>query len=149
MDLWKKINDDLKEAMKQKDKYRLEALRAIKSELLLLKTAEGATGEIDEATALKVLQKMVKQRKESADLYKSKGREDLAEQELMQAKYIEEYLPKPLTDEELEAAIKEIIAEVGAQTIRDMGKVMAVATKRFAGRADNKKVSQIVKSLLS
>ncbi len=149
MDLWKKINDDLKEAMKQKDKYRLEALRAIKSELLLLKTAEGATGEIDEATALKTLQKMVKQRKESADLYKSKGREDLAEQELMQAKYIEEYLPKPLTDEELEAAIKEIITEVGAQTIRDMGKVMAVATKRFAGRADNKKVSQIVKSLLS
>ncbi len=149
MGLMEKINQDLKEAMKQKDKYRLEALRAIKSQLMLLKTAEGSTGEIDEAQALKVLQKMVKQRKESAELYKSKGRDDLAEQELMQAKYIEEYLPKQMSDQELEAELKKIIEEVGAQTIRDMGKVMGVATKRFAGRADNRKVSEIVKKLLN
>ena len=148
MSIWEKINHDLKEAMKEKDKYRLEAIRAIKSQLILLKTAEGGTGEIDEAEALKVLQKMVKQRRESAELYKSKGRDDLAEEELMQAKYIEEYLPKPLSEEELTGEIKKIIEEVGAQTMRDMGKVMSVATKRFAGRADNKKVSEIVRKLL-
>ncbi len=149
MGLWEKINQDLKEAMKQKDKYRLEALRAIKSQLLLLKTAEGATGEIEEAEALKVLQKMVKQRKESAELYKSKGRDDLAEEELMQAKYIEEYLPKPLSEEELTTEIKKIIDETGAQSMKDMGRVMGIATKRFAGRADNRKVSEIVRKLLN
>ena len=149
MGLWEKINQDLKEAMKQKDKYRLEALRAIKSQLLLMKTAEGATGEIEEAEALKVLQKMVKQRKESAELYKSKGRDDLAEEELMQAKYIEEYLPKPLGEEELTAEIKKIIEETGAQSMKDMGRVMGIATKRFAGRADNRKVSEIVRKLLN
>ncbi len=149
MGLWEKITQDLKQAMKQKDKYRLEALRAIKSELLLMKTAEGGSGDIDEAAALKALQKMVKQRKESAELYKSKGREELAEEELMQAKYIEEYLPKQLSEEELTEELKKIIQQVGAQTMKDMGKVMGIASKQFAGRADNRKISEIVKKLLN
>ena len=149
MDLLERINQDLKAAMKQKDQYRLEALRAIKSELLLLKTAEGSQGQITEAQALKVLQKMVKQRKEAAELYKSKGRDDLAEQELMQAKVIEEYLPEQLSPQQLENELKKIIEQVGAKSIRDMGKVMAVATKQFAGRADNKLIADTVKKLLN
>jgi len=149
MELLDIINRDLKEAMKQKDKYRLEALRAIKSELLLLQTAEGSGGEITEAEALKVLKKMVKQRKEAAELYKSKGRDDLAEQELMQAKYIEQYLPEQISPEQLEQELKKIIEQVGAQSIRDMGKVMAVATKQLAGKADNKTIADTVKSLLN
>ncbi len=149
MDLLERINQDLKAAMKQKDQYRLEALRAIKSELLLLKTAEGSQGQITEAQALKVLQKMVKQRKEAAELYKSKGRDNLAEQELMQAKVIEEYLPEQLSPQQLENELKKIIEQVGAKSIRDMGKVMAVATKQFAGRADNKLIADTVKKLLN
>ncbi len=149
MELLDIINRDLKEAMKQKDQYRLEALRAIKSELMLLKTAEGSGGEISEADALKVLKKMVKQRKEAAELYKSKGRDDLAEQELMQAKFIEQYLPEQMSQEQLEEELKKIIEQVGAQSIRDMGKVMAVATKQLAGRADNKAIADTVKKLLN
>ncbi len=149
MDFLDRINQDLKAAMKQKDQYRLEALRAIKSELLLLKTAEGSHGQITEQQALKVLQKMVKQRKEAAELYKSKGRDDLAEQELMQAKVIEQYLPEQLSPEQLENELKKIIEQVGASSIRDMGKVMAVATRQFAGRADNKLIADTVKKLLN
>ena len=149
MELWDKINQDLKQAMKEKDQYKLEALRAIKSQLLLLKTAEGSTGEIPEAEALKILQKMVKQRKEAAELYKANGREQLAEQELMQAKVIEQYLPKQMSQEELEAELKKIIEQVGATSIRDMGKVMGIATKTFAGRANNKAIADTVKKLLN
>ncbi len=149
MELWDKINQDLKQAMKEKDQYKLEALRAIKSQLLLLKTAEGSTGEISEAEALKILQKMVKQRKEAAELYKANGREQLAEQELMQAKVIEQYLPKQMSQEELEAELKKIIEQVGATSIRDMGKVMGIATKTFAGRANNKAIADTVKKLLN
>ncbi len=149
MDLWDKINQDLKLAMKEKDQYKLEALRAIKSQLLLLKTAEGSSGEISETEALKVLQKMVKQRKEAAELYKANGREQLAEQELMQAKVIEQYLPKQMSQQELEEELKKIIQQVGATSIRDMGKVMSVATKTFAGRANNKAIADTVKKLLN
>lgn len=149
MGILEKINQDLKQAMKEKDKFRLEAIRSIKSQILLLKTEKGANNSIDEADILKVIQKMLKQRKESAQLYKDKGREDLAHEELMQAKYIEQYLPQQMSEEELKTELKKIIEELGAQTIREMGKVMAVATKQFAGRADNRKISQIVKQLLT
>ena len=149
MGIWEKINQDLKQAMKEKDKFRLEAIRAIKSQILLLKTKKGANNSIDEADILKVIQKMLKQRKESAQLYKDKGREDLAHEELMQAKYIEQYLPQQMSEEELKTELKKIIEELGAQTMREIGKVMAVATKQFAGRADNRKISQIVKQLLT
>jgi len=149
MGIWEKINQDLKQAMKEKDKFRLEAIRAIKSQILLLKTKKGANNSIDEADILKVIQKMLKQRKESAQLYIDKGREDLAHEELMQAKYIEQYLPQQMSEEELKTELKKIIEELGAQTMREIGKVMAVATKQFAGRADNRKISQIVKQLLT
>jgi hypothetical protein len=149
MSLWEQINEDLKKAMKEKDKYKLEALRAIKSQLLLLKTAEGGSGEITDEAALKVLQKMVKQRKESAQLYKENGREDLAEEELMQAKYIEQYLPKQMSEQELQEYLKALIDKLGAKSMRDMGKVMSVAMKELAGKADGKVISSIVKRLLS
>ncbi len=149
MSLLDRINNDLKEAMKQKDQYKLEALRAIKSQILLLQTAEGRKQEVSDDEIMKVLQKMVKQRKEAAELYKSNGREELAEQELMQAKYIEQYLPEQMSAEELEAEIKKIIEQTGATSMRDMGKVMGIATKTLAGRAGNKEIADTVKKLLN
>ena len=149
MDFLEKINQDLKAAIKEKNKQKLEAIRAIKSELLLLKTKEGHSDEITEAEGLKVIQKMIKQRKESAELYKANGRDDLAEKELEQVKYLEAYLPEQLSAEQLVAELKKIIAEVGAQSIRDMGKVMKVATQKFAGSADNKTIADLVKKLLT
>jgi len=142
------INDDMKKAMLSKDAEKLEALRAIKAALLLEKTKEGTTGEIPESIELSLLQKLVKQRKESAAIYKTGNREDLAEKELFEAGIIEQYLPKQLSDDELIKIIKTIITQSGASSIKDMGKVMGQASKELAGKADGKRVSEIVKSLL-
>jgi len=146
MALEEKINADIKAAMLAKESAKLEALRAVKSAILLLKTSpEGYTDE----TELKALQKMVKQRKETADVYKTQGRNDLADVELAQAAVIEVYLPKQMSEEEVKAALQEIIATVGASSPADMGKVMGVATKQLAGKADGKIISTLVKELLS
>jgi len=150
MSLETQINGDIKTAMLQKDKPTLEALRAIKSAILLEKTSKNAIdGELSETAEITLLQKLVKQRKEAAEIYKGQNRADLYEAEMFQAGVIEKYLPKQLSREEIEAELKNIIAQVGATTAKDMGKVMGVATKHFAGRADNKIVSEIVKSLLA
>jgi hypothetical protein len=145
MTIEEKINGDIKTAMLAKDAKKLEALRAIKSAILLLKTsAEGLT----EDTAMKAIQKEVKKRKESADVYNQQNRADLAEVESYQATVMEEYLPKQLSEDEIKAQLQNIITSVGATGAGDMGKVMGAATKHFAGKADNKIVSQLVKQLL-
>lgn len=143
------ISEEIKKAMLAKDKVRLEALRGIKKELLEARTAKGAPEEITDEATVAIMQKMVKQRKESAEIYASQNRSDLAEPELEQIKVIQQFLPAQLTDEELTAIIKEIIAETGAASIKEMGKVMAVATKRLAGRAEGRVVSEKVRQLLS
>ena len=144
MSLESQINGDIKTAMLQKDKPALEALRAIKSAILLEKTSKNATdGELSEAAEIALLQKLVKQRKEAAEIYKGQDRADLYEAEMFQVGIIEKYLPKQLSREEIEVEVKDIIAQVGATTAKDMGKVMGAATKHFAGRADNKIVSEI------
>ncbi len=145
MNIEEKINSEIKTAMLAKDAKRLEALRAIKSVVLLLKTSpEGLTDE----SATKAIQKEVKKRKESADIYKSQNRPDLEEVELAQAAVMEEYLPKQMREEEVKAELTKIIASVGASGPGDMGKVMGAASKAFAGKADNKMVSALVKQLL-
>jgi len=149
MELENKINADIKQAMIAKESRKLEALRAIKASLLLAKTSkEAAGGELPEEAGLKLLQKLIKQRQESADIYKSNGRNDLAEQELFQAGVIENYLPKQLDEEEIRAGVAKIIGETGASGPKDMGKVMGAASKVFAGKADNKVVADLVKKLL-
>ena len=149
MELENKINADIKQAMLAKESRKLEALRAIKAALLLAKTSKDAVGgEISDEVGLKLLQKLIKQRQESAELYKSGGREELAEQELFQASVIENYLPKQLSEDEIIACLKKIIADTGASSPRDMGKVMGMASKDFAGKADNKLVAELVKKLL-
>ncbi|MFR1235699.1 MAG: GatB/YqeY domain-containing protein [Barnesiella sp.] len=149
MNLFDRISSDIKNAMLAKDKVRLEALRGIKKEFLEAKTAKGSDGELNDDTALKILAKMVKQRKESAQIYTEQNRPDLAEPELAEAKVIEEYLPKQMTETELEAELKVIIAEVGATSAKEMGKVMGIASKKLAGRADGKAISAKVKELLA
>ncbi len=149
MSLFDTINNDIKKAMLARDHTRLEALRGIKKEFLEAKTAKGADGELTDEMANKILAKMLKQRRESAEIYKSQNRDDLAQSELGEASVIEEYLPKPLTEEELVAALKEIIARVGATTAKEMGKVMGVASKELAGRADGKAISAKVRELLA
>lgn len=149
MNLFDKVSEDIKDAMRAKDKVRLEALRGIKKEFLEAKTAKGAGDELSDETAILILQKMVKQRKDSADIYKTQGREDLAGDELAQVAVLEEYLPKQLTQDELDARITEIIAQTGASSPADMGKVMGVATKVLAGIAAGKAISETVKKLLS
>lgn len=149
MALFDQVSNDIKEAMKAKDKVRLETLRNIKKYFIEAKTAPGANDTLEDDAALKILQKLAKQGTESANLYKEKGREDLAEEELAQVRVIETYLPKQMSAEELEAAVKEIIAEVGATSAKDMGKVMGTATKKLAGKADGKAISTLVKSLLA
>lgn len=148
MDLFDKISEDIKAAMKAKDRVRLEALRGIKKEFIEGKTAPGADGTLTDEAALKILVKMDKQRKESAAIYYTQDRPDLAEAELQQAAVIEEYLPKQLTAEELTERLKEIIARVGATTAKEMGKVMGVASKELAGLADGRAISANVKELL-
>lgn len=149
MSLQAKVMEELKEAMKAKNTVALESLRAIKSAILLAKTEAGATEELTEADELKLLQKLVKQRKDSAALYSQQGREDLAQPELAQMAVIEKFLPKQLTEEEITAAVKGFIADVGATTAKDMGKVMGVASKALAGKADGKLISEIVKKFLA
>lgn len=149
MNLFDQVSNDIKSAMLAKDKVRLEALRGIKKEFLKAKTAKGADGELTDDMAMKILAKMVKQRKESAQIYTEQNRPDLAEPELAEAAVIETYLPKQMTEEELTEALKAIIAQVGATTPQEMGKVMGVATKQLAGRADGRAISAKVKELLA
>ncbi|MGN0210916.1 MAG: GatB/YqeY domain-containing protein [Muribaculaceae bacterium] len=149
MALFETISADIKSAMLARDKVRLEALRGIKKEFIEAKTAPGANGELSDEAALKILVKMVKQRRESAAIYTEQQRSDLAENELAEASVIEQYLPKALSDEELSAELSSIIAEVGASSPADMGKVMKVATARLAGRADGKAISAKVRLLLA
>ena len=149
MSLFDTISNDIKSAMLAKDKVRLEALRGIKKEFIEAKTAKGSDGELHDDAALKILAKMVKQRKESAEMYAGQNREDLAQNELAEAAIIEEYLPKQLSDAELEAELRHIIAEVGASSPQEMGKVMGVASKRLAGRAEGRAISAKVKELLA
>lgn len=149
MSLQAKVMEALKEAMKAKDSVALESLRAIKSAILLANTEAGAIGELSEADELKLLQKLVKQRKESATLYASQGRNDLAEPELAQIKVIEQFLPKQLSEEEVKAEISLIINELGISDIKGMGQVMKVASERLTGKADGKLIADLVKRLLS
>lgn len=149
MNLFDKVSGDIKTAMLARDKVRLEALRGIKKEFLEAKTAKGGDGELSDDAALKILAKMVKQRKESASIYTEQNREDLAGEELAQAAIIEEYLPKQLSEEDLTAALKEIIARVGATSAKEMGKVMGTATKELAGKAEGKAISAKVRELLA
>ena len=141
------IQQDIKAAMLAKEKTRLESLRAIKAAILLAKTADGSESIADEAV-VKIIQKLVKQRKETAEIYKQQNREELAAQELAEAAAMEVYLPKQLSEEELEAELKKIIAQVGATGPQDMGKVMGTATKALAGKAEGKAISALVKKLL-
>ena len=149
MNLFDQVSNDIKSAMLAKAKVRLEALRGIKKEFLEAKTAKGADGELTDDMAMKILAKMVKQRKESAQIYTEQNRPDLAEPELAEAAVIETYLPKQMNEEELTEALKAIIAQVGATTPQEMGKVMGVATKQLAGRADGRAISAKVKELLA
>ena len=135
MNLFDTISGDIKAAMLARDKVRLETLRGVKKEFLEAKTAKGGDGELSDDAAMKILVKMHKQRKESAAIFSQQNRQDLAENELAEAAIIEEYLPKQMTEEELTAALKEIIAQTGASSAKDMGKVMGVATKQLAGKA--------------
>ena len=149
MELEKQIQADLVSAMKAKEEVRLASLRAIKAAILLAKTAEGASGELTDQDIVKLIQKLVKQRKESAEQYNAAGRPELADNELAEAAAMEVYLPKQLSEAELEAELAKIIAEVGASKPSDMGKVMGVATKRLAGLADGRAISATVKKLLA
>ena len=147
--LFDQISEDIKNAMLAKDKVALDALRGIKKEFLEAKTAKGGDGELHDDKALQILQKMVKQRKESAQMFIDANRPELADDELAQCKVIERYLPAMMTEEELTAALTEIIAQVGATSPQDMGKVMGVATKQLAGRAEGKAINLKVRELLA
>ena len=147
MTLEEKINNDIKEAMKAKQADRLAALRAIKSEVLLAKTS-GAGGEITAEGEIKIIQKLVKQRKDSAEIYKSSGRMDLYEKEMVELKYIEVYLPAQMSDEELTSIVKKIIQQTGASSVKDMGKVIGMVNKEVAGKAEGKAIAEKVKQLL-
>ena len=149
MSLFDQVSKDIIEAMKAKDVVRRETLRNVKKYFLEAKTAPGANDELSDADALKILQKLAKQGKESAEVYKQQGREDLANEELAQVAVIEQYLPKQLSQEELEAKRKEIIQQVGASSPQEMGKVMGVATKQLAGLADGKVIAATVRKLLA
>ena len=149
MTLEQKINEDIKAAMLAREKEKLNALRAVKSAILLAKTQKGASEDLDEEGEIKILKQLVKQRQDSAEMYKAQNREDLYQEEKAQLDIISTYLPKMMSDEEVEATIQKIIADNGFAGMKDMGKVMGQATKVFAGKADNKKVSEIVKRLLS
>ena len=148
MEMFDRISNDIKDAMKAKDKVRLETLRNIKKVFLEAKTAPGANDTLTDDAAMKIMQKLVKQGKDSATLYNEQGRADLAEAELAQVAVIETYLPKQMSAEELEVALKTIIAEVGAEGPKDMGKVMGTATKKLTGLAEGRAISAKVKELL-
>lgn len=148
MSLLEQINADMKSAMKAKEKDKLQAIRSAKTAFTLEMTKTGAS-EIEDSAAVKIIQKLVKQRKDAADTYKSGGREDLAEKELLEMGFLEVYLPAQMSDEELTAAVQKIIADTGASSMKEMGKVMGMATKQLAGKADGKAVADKVKALLS
>lgn len=149
MDLFEKVSEDIKTAMKARDKVRLETLRNIKKVFLEAKTAPGANDTLTDDAALKIIQKLAKQGEETAKTYIDNGRQDLADDELAQVAVLEEYLPKPLTEAEIEAAVKEIIAQVGATSMKEMGKVMGIASKQMAGKAEGGVISGIVRRLLA
>ena len=149
MTLFEQVSKDIVAAMKAKDKVALEALHNIKKVFIEAKTAPGANDELDDAAAMKILQKLAKQGHDAADLYVNQNRQDLADAELAQVKVIESYLPQPMTTEEIEAAVKDIIAQTGASSIKEMGKVMGIASKQLAGKADGKAISEAVKRLLA
>jgi uncharacterized protein YqeY len=149
MSLEEKINNDIMAAMKAQDKIRLEALRAVKSAILLAKTEKGHADTISADVEMKILQKQVKQRKESAEIFNQQNRKELADKEIAEAAVIEEYLPKMLSDAELTVEVKKFIEQVGAKAPSDMGKVMGVASKALAGKADGKAISEKVKFLLA
>jgi uncharacterized protein len=148
-ELFDKVSGDIKTAMLARDKVALEALRGMKKEFLDAKTAKGSDGHLADDVAIKIIQKMIKQRKESAQIYSEQSRPDLAETELAEAAVIERYLPVQMTDEELEAAISIIIVELNATGMQDLGKVMGVASKQLAGKTEGKLISEKVKSLLA
>lgn len=147
--LFDTVSADIKKAMLARDAVRLESLRGIKKEFLEAKTAKGSDGTLSDDRAIQILSKMVKQRRESAEIYTQQNRPELAEAELAQAAVIEEYMPKQLSPEELDAALREIIARVGATSPKEMGKVMGVASKELAGKAEGRAISAAVKALLS
>ena len=149
MDLFEQVSEDIKNAMKAKDKVALETLRNVKKFFLEAKTAPGANDTLTDADALKIMQQLVKQGKDSATIYVQQGRQDLADVELEQVKVIEKYLPQQMSAEELEKELKAIIAQVGAAGPKDMGKVMGVASKALAGRAEGRMISETVKRLLN
>lgn len=149
MNFFDQITEDIKVAMKARETVKLEALRGIKKELIEAKTAKGANAELDETEIFKILKKMVKQRRDSAQIFVEQGRADLAEPEALQADVIAAYLPESMSAEQLEEAVKNIIAQVGATSMKDMGKVMGVASKELSGKADGKDISDCVKRLLA
>lgn len=148
MALFEQINEDIKAAMKAREKDKLEALRNIKKMLLEARSAKGAGSEINDSEVLKIISKLAKQGNDSANIYKQQNRDDLYQQEMVQVAVFESYLPAKISDEHLTSAIKEIIAETGATSMKDMGKVMGMATKKLTGKADGKEISEKVKSLL-
>lgn len=147
--LEKQIQGDIVAAMKAKDSVRLAAVRAVKAAILLAKTSEGAAAELSDADIVKIIQKLVKQRKESAAIYTQQNRPELAENELAEAAAMEVYLPAQMSEEQVEAELRKIVAELGASSPADMGKVMGAATKRLAGQADGRLISSLVKKILS
>lgn len=147
--LFDDISEGIKEAMKAKDAVRRDTLRNVKKVFLEAKTAPGANDELSDADALKILQKLAKQGRESAEIFSQQGRADLADAEMAQVKVLEEYLPKQLSEAELESALRDIISQLGVTSPREMGKVMGVATKQLAGKADGKAISATVKRLLA
>lgn len=149
MTLEQQIQEDIKAAMKARDSVAMNAVRAVKGEILLFKTAEGGSGEVTDEDVLKMIRKLVKQRRESAEQYVAAGRKELADNELAEAAVIEKYLPKQLSEAEVEARVKEIIAALGATSLKEMGKVMGAANAALAGQADGKTISGIVRKLLS
>ena len=149
MALFEQVSNDIKEAMKARDKVRLDTLRNIKKVFLEAKTAPGANDLLEDADALKILQKLAKQGREAAATFVQQGRQDLADEELAQVRVIDEYLPQPLTEAEIEQTVKDIIAQIGVSSIKEMGKVMGLASKQMAGRAEGGAISAVVKRLLS
>lgn len=149
MSLFDQISEDIKEAMKAREKEKLEALRGIKKVMLEAKAAEGANGELSDQESLKIIQKLAKQGADAAAIYKEQGRNDLYEAEMFQVKVFESYLPAKMSDAELTKAVQQIIAELGATSMKDMGKVMGIASKKLAGLAEGKEISDKVKALLS
>lgn len=149
MTLFDQISEDIKAAMKARDKVRLETLRNIKKVFLEAKTAPGANDRLEDEKALKILQKLAKQGKETAETYAQANRQDLAEAESAQVKVIEEYLPKPMSEAEIEQAVRAIITQTGATSMKEMGKVMGMASKQLAGKADGSAISAVVKRLLA